>query len=71
VGRAYLTRGKGKTMAESNEQIIAMIYTNEKDWMQIKSVVGKINVQFGYVVNDEDGLEIDSHLNPNKKYEVQ
>ena len=58
-------------MAESNEQIIAMLYTTEKDWMQIKSVVGKLNVQFGYVVNDGDGTEIDCHLNPNEKYEVK
>jgi len=58
-------------MAESNEQIVAMLYTTEKDWMQIKSVIVKMNVQFGYVVTDEDGLEIDCHLNPNKKYEVQ
>ena len=58
-------------MAESNEQIIAMIYTTEKDWKQIKSVIGKMDVQFGYVVTDDDGIEIDSHLNPNKKYEVK
>ena len=58
-------------MPESNEQIIAMIYTTEKDWMQIKSVVGKMNVQFGYVVNDDDCTEIDCHLDPNKKYEVK
>ena len=71
MGRAYLSRGKGKKMAESNEQIIAMIYTTEKDWKQIKSVIVKMDVQFGYVVTDDDGIEIDSHLNPNKKYEVK
>ena len=58
-------------MAESNEQIIAMIYTTEKAWKQIKSVIGKMDVQFGYVVNDDDGTEIDCHLDPNKKYEVK